>query len=101
MAAKSVQAILNTTVPAKNAPMNIIAVPVKNVHLKFIIAPAKNAHLNGITAAVKGVSTALTINRGKAAASIADRLLYFLAAIFNASIRRRILRKKRIKPINE
>lgn len=101
MAVKNARAILSLFVRVNSVPGNIRAVPAENVHRNFIIALAKNAHLKGITATVKNVSINMTINPVKTAASIADRLLYFLTALFNASIKRRILRKKRIKPINE
>ncbi|MEH6990003.1 hypothetical protein [Cytobacillus firmus] len=84
-AARNAQAILNTTVPAKNVPLNIKAAPVKNAHLKFIIAPAKNAHLNGITVAVKSVSTALTINPVKQRPALLTACFIFLLRSSNPS----------------
>ncbi|KAF0820797.1 MULTISPECIES: hypothetical protein [unclassified Cytobacillus] len=76
-AARNAQAILNSTVPAKDALLSIKAAPAENAHLKFIIAAVKNAHLNGMTAAVKSVSIAFTINPEKQRPALLTAFIIF------------------------
>lgn len=113
-AARNAPAILNLTVPvknalmsiknvpAKNALMSIKDVPAKNAHRKFIIALARNAHLNtSIFAAVKNVSIAMTINPVKQRPALLTAYFILSAARFKDSIKSRTPRKKRIKQMKE
>jgi hypothetical protein len=101
-AARNAPAILNLTVPVKNALMSIKDVPAKNAHRKFIIALARNAHLNtSIFAAVKNVSIAMTINPVKQRPALLTAYFILSAARFKDSIKSRTPRKKRIKQMKE